>query len=414
MGLMQSLGGQTANWIMRRPTWLRSLVNLGTGHYKSRRVLGGLLMTRAADVHEVLERDADFLVEVPMGGKMLWGEFVLGSDTLANERKVMIDGLRLVQDRYLAHARSAAQQALAKASGELDLARDYIAAVALSLSEEILGVKLAEARTRTGLFSRAHGHDAAEVWLSTLGSVIAQGVPAPFTMQAKGERCARELRAYVGKYLDAHREQARQGEPQTILAYLVQHMDKDAQERNLSGLLVVNFGIIVRAMSLTVNQLLMTEGGIDRAITLAQSKDMDGIRGLWLEALRFAPALPFLARYAPRDTHIGSPVASGCTHVAAGSDVGISLMHAMMDPAVTQEPTKFAHDRDRSLYMHFGAGPHRCLGEFIAAPLMDELMLQLFSTYRVTRLSGSRGEIQFDRFGPAARHFFVGIKGVSQ
>ena len=102
-----------------------------------------------------------------------------------------------------------------------------------------------------------------------------------------------------------------------------------------------------------------------------------------------------------------------CTHVPAGASVGVSLVHTMMDPSVTPEPTKFAHDRDHNVYMHFGAGPHRCLGDFIAQLLMDELMMQLFSKYRVTRLSGMRGKLKYDRYGPAIRHFCVGLEKVT-
>lgn len=409
MGNLQSLGGVIANGVMRHPKWLRGVVDLATANYRNRKVFNAFVATRQKDVKAVLMRDADFLVEKPMGPKMLWGAFVLGSDTLAEERQTMIDGLRFIQSRYEAESRRVATRILDNTEGELDLARDYVAGVALSLTEHVMGVPLAGARAKRGLFWHAKGEDAMEIWLRTMGSIIAQGAPAPFTFQAEGERRAVELRNYVAQCLNDKREAAKVGEPETILAYLVQNMEStDAQERNLAGLCVVNFGIIVRAISLTIDQLLNMDDGIERANRLARAGDRDGMRTLWYEAMRFAPALPFLARYCPHDTTMGRGTEDE-TPVPAGSNVGVSLMHAMMDPSVVSDPDRVSMHRDPSVYMHFGAGAHRCLGEFIADPLMSELMMQLFSRFRLRRIWGPRGQIQYDPFGPAVRHFRVGV-----
>ena len=413
MTLLQSVGGWIAVRSLRHPYLIRAGIAVARDLGPNVKLGNAIVVTRAEDILEVLGRTEDFLTESEMGPKMLWGSFVLGQDPSPRywrEREVLVEALGLVQPALMETVKAECAALLADANGEFDLARDFVSRIPLRIEQRQFGVPMDGAQTRTATFGQEQGEMAVEFWLRTLGSIIAQGTPAPFSMQSRGERAARELRQWVKKALDEQRAEARKGEPSTVLQYLVQNLDDDdAQERNLAGLMVVNYGIIVRAFCLSIDRLLDEEGAIDRLNELARAGDRDGLHAMWNEALRFNPAIPVVSRSAARDTKIAAGTPRE-VQVSAGDTVALPLTAAMMDPEAVERPSEFTPGRPAEVYHHFGAGIHRCLGRFIAEPELTEIYLQVFSRVRLHRIPGPRGRVVFDDLGPAVRQFRVRVE----
>jgi cytochrome P450 len=93
------------------------------------------------------------------------------------------------------------------------------------------------------------------------------------------------------------------------------------------------------------------------------------------EALRFDPFLKMIVRYCARD-HV---LPSGAT-VRAGRPVLAAVASAMFDAAAVDDPGAFRTDRPERTWMHFGYGPHACLGvhpgRVVIAETVRRLMLR--------------------------------------
>lgn len=74
---------------------------------------------------------------------------------------------------------------------------------------------------------------------------------------------------------------------------------------------------------------------------------------------------------------------------------------AMVDPRYFPEPYAIRFDRDPSLYLHFGAGVHRCAGQRIdrpidyhlALPVLRALFRNLAGLPRLRRAAGAAGKV---------------------
>jgi cytochrome P450 len=90
-----------------------------------------------------------------------------------------------------------------------------------------------------------------------------------------------------------------------------------------------------------------------------------------MEALRFWPHNPFLARYAPAATSIGQ------TRIKPGSKLIVMTAAAMFDPSAFPEPGTIRTDRPVSSYLHFGHGIHECTGRMMSIQLIPLLLAPL-------------------------------------
>jgi cytochrome P450 len=98
-----------------------------------------------------------------------------------------------------------------------------------------------------------------------------------------------------------------------------------------------------------------------------------------MEALRFWPHNPFLARYAPAATSIGQ------TRIKPGSKIIVMTAAAMFDPSAFPEPKTIRTDRAPSSYLHFGHGIHECTGRMMSIQLIPRLIAPLLkSQYEIT------------------------------
>ncbi len=118
------------------------------------------------------------------------------------------------------------------------------------------------------------------------------------------------------------------------------------------------------------------------------------------EALRFHPMLSMLGtRTAMRDTVI-APGTDVTTSVKAGTKVMPLLLGAMHDPETFERPHDYCpFKRETADHLHFGAGPHECVGRRMAEIQMEEIAYALFSHPVIRDNHIQCGRIGYD--GPA-------------
>lgn len=112
------------------------------------------------------------------------------------------------------------------------------------------------------------------------------------------------------------------------------------------------------------------------------------------EALRFFPINPFVVRTAVSNYLIaaGSPYA---IKIPAGSLVLVSTRSAMHDSDVLPDPQTIKLDRPSWAYMHFGSGPHVCLGKYVGMMLIPAVLKQLLRLPKLRRANGPSGQLDF-------------------
>ncbi|MEM7210761.1 MAG: cytochrome P450 [Pseudomonadota bacterium] len=120
--------------------------------------------------------------------------------------------------------------------------------------------------------------------------------------------------------------------------------------------------------------------------TVASSDERDTIekyrlrlREVVFEAMRWHPMLSMLGfRTTLRDTVLSSETPEK-TRVAAGAQVLPLLLGAMHDPEGFPDPGRFCpHERSVGDHLHFGAGPHECVGRHMAEIQLEEITHALF------------------------------------
>jgi len=163
------------------------------------------------------------------------------------------------------------------------------------------------------------------------------------------------------------------------------------QERviiNVGGLLI---GAIETVSEAVVNALAYLLADRDRAAAArAAARDPATFDGYVWEALRFAPIVAFMFRKTSGDCVIAAGT-SRRTPIAAGRTVLPISMSAMFDDDWVEEPDAFRPDRPTQTYLHFGQGHHECLGRYIGAVVIPEIVRRALLHGRVR----SVGEIDY-------------------
>jgi cytochrome P450 len=131
------------------------------------------------------------------------------------------------------------------------------------------------------------------------------------------------------------------------------------------------------------------------AAARASAGDPGALVPFVLEALRFHPINPALARWSARDTAIAEGTARE-RRVPQGCVVYAAILSAMFDPLVFEQPDTFRVDRPLSSYLHFGHGLHTCFGERINVVQMPETVGALLRLDGLRRTPGKAGRMVYD------------------
>lgn len=347
-----------------------------------------VVVSRRADVLDVLE---DPLTFPPPYAHGIASGFVLGAtgEDLTRHRSALRHVLRVEDLEQL--ERRAAELATASlgTAGPDDLAvgSELVRPVMITTMREYLGITGSDDATMTA-WSRAIFQD---IFLS-------RGLPV---ITERGLAAAEEFRSVARRCTAEHLASAEQ-RPVDVAGRLLslqrtspeESLDEAEVVDTLVGLAIGWFWHGTKAALLCVDGLLDDDEAMLAASTAAAAGDLDQLRRVLLEVLRFRPVQVGLPRTCARDTTLaeGTPHE---TEVPAGSYVLAGTHAAMWDDAVVPDPGRFDATRPIQQYVVFGHGPHKCLGEAIMLRQLPAMLQPLLARGGLTRVGGRRGRLRW-------------------
>jgi cytochrome P450 len=348
---------------------------------------GSLLLTRTADFHAVIERQAEFEVVYGPRMRMLTGgrDFFLGMqdgtayrrDTDAMRSIVRADDLTPVLEMARAEAAAALQ------GREIDLPPALSARIPALMVQRYFGVEMETGQLIADATAMFH------FLFSDLGADPAVTAAA---MAAKDR---------VNAAIDAS---ARGAGPETLLGRAVAAgaagmaaFDADGVRANIIGIVIGAIPTLSKASCLAVEELLRRPKALAAARAAAMAGDEAAVADHLWEALRFSPVNPILYRRAAAATQVGDAA------VPAGTMVLASNMSAMFDEAVVPEPARFLAGRPWNVYALWGEGLHLCWGDRINKAILPAMLLPLLAKPGLRQLAAPDGEGT-----PFPRHYRLG------
>lgn len=340
------------------------------------RVPGGskiVLVSRAADVRVVMERDQDFGLAHFNAPVMPGGPFILGMDRAPRwfeERRILEDTLGDA-DRVWAESFAFAKAVVDRArdAGRIDMVGDLALPLALNTASQHFGVPPPD----PPLPGEPRRPEPAQLvrWLRKLVRRIISD-PQSEAIRGPADEAAGELAAYVDDLIAFYRDRLKRGEsiPETVLTRILKKRDVpigvvrrflDAEasidratdpeargraldemaRRSVIGEISAGTPTVVKAATQALDQLLRHPEALAQASAAARSADEARLRQLKVEsapegkavfstyqrtrdlrdlrafdayineALRFHPVFPLLRRYTPRKTSLDRVIDTG-------------------------------------------------------------------------------------------------------
>jgi cytochrome P450 len=363
-----------------------------------------VLVTRYADVVEVLDDQEHFHVPYTRSINRSTGPFILGMDDRESYESeveflraaVRKDDLDFI--RRLTRERAGELLEQARTRGKLDVAGDYARKIALRVVADYLGVQGPNEQTLTrwtqAIFLDLFLNLTANPRISLLA------VDAALEFNRHLDTVAHKLRANsVRTRATAGSRAAGQHPPtaDTFFARLVQqqaeyHIDDAGVRRNIAGMVVGALDTITKAIVLSFDQLLEHPLQLAAARAAARAGDVDLVAKYTFEALRFNPHNPIILRRTHRDFRLARGTPRECV-VKEGTTVIAATMSAMFDDSVLPDPSQFRIGREPKHYLHFGRGRHTCFGERLNGVVVPEAIMALLSCDELTRAPGKLGRV---------------------
>ena len=372
---------------------------------------GSLLLTRAADVAEVLAREADFsVVYEPRMRKITGGpNFFLGMQDGPEYQQNMQALRRLVRSDdlerlVLPRVREQTAAVLAAAVGRLVLPAQLSAHVPARLVQDYFGLHTAPELElipwATAMFHYLFSDLPADTWAEAAAMVGAANTraaldaavanPAPDTLIGRAVALREAAAADSNAAADA------------------QAFAGDGIRNNLIGIVIGAIPTLSKAACFALDELLRRPEALASAAAAAQAGDVAGVAAHLWEALRFNPPNPLVYRRALADCKLGDTPIAKDTMVLAAS---LSAMH---DEAVVPAPSEFRTDRPWAHYQLWGQGVHLCFGDRINQALLPAMLMPLLAQPGLRRAAGSAGQPDghFDGHDtPFPRHFVLEWNG---
>lgn len=358
-----------------------------------------VLVTRYADVAEVLSRHDDFNVAWKKETRALNGgpNFILGLDggpvegpeyALQLELLMRAFGRDDVERRVAPLARAAAERIVAGAGGRLDAVQALITRVPLEICRDYYGVAIA-----------AHEMTQLAQWTIAISGYL---FGPPFDRERPGvaraaEAGAARLRAVVDAAIDG--EIARGGASDTVLGRLVREaaknpkMTRDRMRAFLIGMIVGFVPTNTVAGGHILDVLLTRRTHLSAARAAALAGDDALLARCLFEAMRYRPLNPGPWRVCARDATIAAGTWRA-TRVRAGTLVLASTQSAMFDPRQVHAPRRYDPRRAASDSMLFGYGLHWCAGRYIAEAQIAQTLKALLVQPELRRAPGEAGRLR--------------------
>jgi len=370
------------------------------------KVGGSAVVTRHADVLEVLEDSRAFGVSETYGPRMqrTTGAFVLGMEDTPQYQVEASFIRKAVRPHDLPRIRALvldeATQIIegARAAGRLDAATGYARRLALRMVRDFFGVP---------------GPDSATLgrWMRTIFWDLFLNLGNDEAVAAAAVASSDELRPYLRSLIAARQQSISSGAPvpDDFVTRLVQSqtqagIDDDGVRRSLGGVIVGAVDTTSKATVLALDQLLRRPEALAGARAAARAGDDQLVSAYAFEALRFNPHNSIIVRTCHRDTVLAAGTERETT-IERGTTVYAATLSAMFDETVVERPQEFRAGRPASSYLHFGRGQHTCFGERINQITIPEALKQLLLIPNLRRAAGDDGELVFE--GPFPERYLV-------
>lgn len=365
---------------------------------------GTAVVTRQADVTEVLEREADFAVVYEPRMRVITGgeNFFLGmQDSTEYVRDVSL--MRLVVRRddvaqcIIPPVASRAEAIVAAAPGRIDVPATLTLPVLSHLVGMYFGTPGPTERDLT------EGTTAMFWWLFA-------DLAADEAVTRLATGAAANTRAWLDAAIAARHATPTEADDVLNRCLALQAtgtpgMDDLGIRNNLIGLLIGLVPTLSKASVLALAQLLDRPDALAGARAAAQGDDDALLAAHVFEALRFDPVNPIIYRRAVADTEIARGTLRA-RRIPAGTMVLAANLSAMFDPLAVEAPDAFRTDRPWRDTMLWGYGMHACFGAHINRVVVPHLLKPLLARPGLRRAEGAAGQV--DGGGsPFPAHFSV-------
>jgi cytochrome P450 len=394
-----------------------------------------VLVAKATDVRDVLNRMEDFTVADALNRQMPWGPFLIGIDWPEQHQKerhfleTVVGNQDIAKESIRRRAEDKCKILLKKSERPFNVVSDLCNPVVVDVLHNYFGFPLIGGDRQT--------EDVVKQTSDVLGRVASSVMISPplgSEIRIKTLQSVVRMTDAIVDRIETQVRNANNGRlppnsKQDILTRLVaellsstqrgeqyEFLDRDWIRRYITGLAVFGGGTITRAATHAVDRLL--DKGLvkaehfkiacESARNIEENINIDAnrivLKKIIYEALRFRPMLPLLVRYTPRETVIGK----GSPHarlVPSGKMVLAAPIAAMFDPEEFQSPMRFKIDRCPDLYMHFGplSSPRHCFGRYVADEVIFEIVRSLLLRKGIERTS----TIRYVDDGPAPESLFL-------
>jgi Dyp-type peroxidase family len=386
-GLLARAGG----WLFEHPDWWLAFFRAVWPRARFGRLV---LLTRDADVREVLERQADF--ETPYGPEMTefagGTNFILGMTDGEDYRRLKSIVLTAfppeeVEERVRPIAARRARQIVEGAGAELNAARDLFGIVSSTICREYYGLAVAD----KGEFAD---------WGLALSALFFGDPKASRATRELAIAAARSMRATIDRSIDAVLKGGTLQE--RPLDRLVAAMQEERITRGdvhaiMMGM-VTGFGPTTLLGGCNCLDVVLSRPEIFEEISAAVAAgDSARLDKAIVESMRFKPIWISPWRYARRDQKIGGGRGRPYT-IKGDTVVWPATRSAMFDRRAVENPQQFRPNRPDHQSLVFGHGIHKCIGAVLARVQTAECFRALFSRPGFRRAKGSRGRLS--RLGP--------------
>jgi cytochrome P450 len=361
---------------------------------------GTAIVTRAEDVIEVLDREADFaVVYEPKMRKLTGGEnFFLGmQDGAQYQHDVSI--MRIVMARedvqavIVPLARREAERLAAAHPNCIDLPPDLTTRVPAAIVRDYFGAP-------------GPSEDELIAWATVLFWWLFQELSGDPQIEARALDAASKLCASVDETI---RQRKASGEKKDDLVGRALALQTSRPEftdlairNNLVGLIIGAIPTLSKACVLATESLLARPEALAGARAAAKSGDEAALAAHVFEALRFNPLNPVIYRRANRDVTIAASTLRA-RRIRKGSMVFASNLSAMFDPLKIDDPRAFRTSRPWGDYLLWGYGFHACFGAHINRAVLPVMLRPVLARENLR----PAGEIDGGDTPPFPQHFTV-------
>lgn len=401
IGRLRSKGGigeRVRDLLFEDPRWWLKILRRW---WPTPRIGKFVLVTRDADVREVLERESEFIT--PYGPEMTemagGANFVLGMQDGEDYRKLKKPLLSAfppaeVEQRVRPIAARHARAIMDRASPGFDAIARLMKVVPARICREYFGMIVDDENEFTD-------------WSIALSSIFFSDPAASKVTRELAIVAADRMVKTVDRSITAIRDGS--ALPDTPLSRMVGMMDNGVLTREevhsvmlgmISGFAPTN----LLAGGNCLDVILSRPEALDAVKLAIGANDTEALDKAVMEAMRFKPIWIGPWRYASSELRI----AAGTKReklIPRGATVMPATLSAMFDPDAVERPDEFDPERPRKTYMVYGHGIHVCIGAEVARVQIGECLRAIFAKKDVRRMPGRDGKMT--RIGAFPEHLRI-------